>query len=166
MLTALLYNSDNLLLGTGRRLVLDRDTYPNIEFITGTVTDVLPDPINPSRFSKVIVRRDSSGAVHEFPAALVAGQTPQLPPPLSYSVQIDSFRLHWPCSCRLEMACTTWIWLFHIVPRRKAAAKPAQDFTRPETALLVHAISHQPRVPRFYSFSGECERREANIHVY
>ncbi|KAJ7210452.1 hypothetical protein GGX14DRAFT_625636, partial [Mycena pura] len=58
-----------------RRLVLDRDTYPNIEFITGTVTDVLPDPINPSRFSKVIVRRDSSGAVHEFPAALVADCT-------------------------------------------------------------------------------------------
>ncbi|KAJ7210450.1 hypothetical protein GGX14DRAFT_520458 [Mycena pura] len=58
-----------------RRLVLDRDTYPNIEFITGTVTDVLPDPTNPSRLSKVIVRKDSSGAVHEFPAALVADCT-------------------------------------------------------------------------------------------
>ncbi|KAJ7165799.1 hypothetical protein C8R46DRAFT_1096209 [Mycena filopes] len=56
-----------------RRLVLDRTMFPNIEFMTGTVTDVRPDPTNPSRISKVVVRTDS-GTV-ELESALVADCT-------------------------------------------------------------------------------------------
>ncbi|KAJ6524925.1 hypothetical protein B0H10DRAFT_2205951 [Mycena sp. CBHHK59/15] len=56
-----------------RRLVLDRGTYPNIEFMTGTVTDVRADPIDPSRLSKVLVRTESG--MQEFAAALVADCT-------------------------------------------------------------------------------------------
>ncbi|KAJ6601586.1 hypothetical protein B0H10DRAFT_1923651 [Mycena sp. CBHHK59/15] len=56
-----------------RRLVLDRGTYPNIEFMTGTVTDVRADPIDPSRLSKVLVRTESG--MQEFEAALVADCT-------------------------------------------------------------------------------------------
>ncbi|KAJ7705275.1 hypothetical protein B0H17DRAFT_1126136 [Mycena rosella] len=53
-----------------RCLVLDRDSYPNIEFITGTVTDVKLDPADHSQLSAVVVRRESG--VQEFAAALVA----------------------------------------------------------------------------------------------
>ncbi|KAJ7740952.1 hypothetical protein DFH07DRAFT_982126, partial [Mycena maculata] len=56
-----------------RRLVLNRDAYPNIEFITRTVTDVRPDPADHSRLNKVVVRTDSG--VQEFEAALVADCT-------------------------------------------------------------------------------------------
>ncbi|KAJ7457464.1 hypothetical protein FB451DRAFT_1353732 [Mycena latifolia] len=51
-----------------RRLVLDRSTYPNIEFMAGTVTDVQPDPMNHSRLSTVVVRTESR--TQKFPAAL------------------------------------------------------------------------------------------------
>lgn len=39
--------------------------------VTGTVTDVLPDPADESRLSTVVVRTESG--IREFPAALVAG---------------------------------------------------------------------------------------------
>jgi hypothetical protein len=57
----------------GRRLVTDKDAYPRIELLTGTVTDVLPDPAGHSRLSAVVVRTESG--LHEIPAALVAGQS-------------------------------------------------------------------------------------------
>ncbi|KAJ7472287.1 hypothetical protein B0H11DRAFT_1349448 [Mycena galericulata] len=53
-----------------RRLVLDREAYPNVQFITGTVTDVRPDPANPARLCTVIIRTDSSG-VSEVDATLI-----------------------------------------------------------------------------------------------
>ncbi|KAJ7093461.1 hypothetical protein B0H15DRAFT_882625 [Mycena belliarum] len=56
-----------------RRLVLDKDSYPNIELVTGTVTDVLPDPADHSRLSTVVVRMDSGE--QKFSAALVADCT-------------------------------------------------------------------------------------------
>ncbi|KAJ7066144.1 hypothetical protein C8F01DRAFT_694753 [Mycena amicta] len=56
-----------------RRLILDKKAYPNIEYLTGTVTDVLPDPAHPSRLSKIVVRTDAG--VQEIPAALVADCT-------------------------------------------------------------------------------------------
>ncbi|KAJ7489465.1 hypothetical protein FB451DRAFT_691135 [Mycena latifolia] len=56
-----------------RRLVLDRASYPNIELITGTVTDVRPDPTNHSRLNSVLVRTESG--LQEFTAALVADCT-------------------------------------------------------------------------------------------
>ncbi|KAJ6504251.1 hypothetical protein C8R47DRAFT_1210323 [Mycena vitilis] len=56
-----------------RRLVLDPSAYPNIEHITGAVTDVLPDPLDHTRVSKVLVRTESG--VQEFAAALVADCT-------------------------------------------------------------------------------------------
>ncbi|KAJ7101457.1 hypothetical protein B0H15DRAFT_816167 [Mycena belliarum] len=56
-----------------RRLVLDRDAYPNIEFIAGTVTDVRPDPTDHSRLNLVVVRTEAG--IREFPAVLVADCT-------------------------------------------------------------------------------------------
>ncbi|KAJ7712043.1 hypothetical protein B0H16DRAFT_1626511 [Mycena metata] len=56
-----------------RRLVLDRASFPNIEFMTGTVTDVLPDPANRSRLNKVVVRTESG--VDELEVTLVADCT-------------------------------------------------------------------------------------------
>ncbi|KAJ7031093.1 hypothetical protein C8F04DRAFT_1186148 [Mycena alexandri] len=56
-----------------RRLVLDRVSFPNIEFITGTVTDVRPDLTNPSRLNKVVVR--TAAGVNEFESVLVADCT-------------------------------------------------------------------------------------------
>ncbi|KAJ7463170.1 hypothetical protein FB451DRAFT_1139544 [Mycena latifolia] len=56
-----------------RRLVIDKDSYPHIELITGTVTDVLPDPADHSWLSTVVVRTESG--LREFPAALVADCT-------------------------------------------------------------------------------------------
>ncbi|KAJ7066179.1 hypothetical protein C8F01DRAFT_695638 [Mycena amicta] len=57
-----------------RRLVLDQDTYPNIEFTTGTVTDVVPNETDHSWLSKVVIRTDAGNA-QEVPAALVADCT-------------------------------------------------------------------------------------------
>ncbi|KAF7309216.1 hypothetical protein MKEN_01124400 [Mycena kentingensis (nom. inval.)] len=57
-----------------RRLVLDKDAYPNMEILTGTVTDVLPDEADPSRLSKVVYRTEA-GATEEISAALVADCT-------------------------------------------------------------------------------------------
>ncbi|KAJ6567770.1 hypothetical protein DFH09DRAFT_1314277 [Mycena vulgaris] len=54
-----------------RRLVLGRGSYPNIEFIAGTVTDVRPDPANHSRLNNVVVR--TASGTQEFSAVLVAG---------------------------------------------------------------------------------------------
>ncbi|KAJ7833743.1 hypothetical protein B0H13DRAFT_2110669 [Mycena leptocephala] len=56
-----------------RRLVMDKDAYPHIELLTGTVIDVLPDPADHSRLSAVVVRTESG--LHEIPAALVADCT-------------------------------------------------------------------------------------------
>ncbi|KAJ7932282.1 hypothetical protein B0H13DRAFT_2518783 [Mycena leptocephala] len=56
-----------------RRLVIDEDAYPHIELLTGTVTDVLPDPADHSRLSAVVVRTESG--LQEIPAALVADCT-------------------------------------------------------------------------------------------
>ncbi|KAK7050403.1 hypothetical protein R3P38DRAFT_2604937 [Favolaschia claudopus] len=56
-----------------RRLVLDKIAHPNIEYITGTVTDVLPSPTDHSRLSTVVVRTESG--IQEFEAALVADCT-------------------------------------------------------------------------------------------
>ncbi|KAJ6551259.1 hypothetical protein B0H19DRAFT_951110 [Mycena capillaripes] len=56
-----------------RRLVIDKDSYPNIELVTGTVTDVLSDPSDHSRLSTVVVRTESGP--QEFPAALVSDCT-------------------------------------------------------------------------------------------
>ncbi|KAJ7833742.1 hypothetical protein B0H13DRAFT_2678831 [Mycena leptocephala] len=56
-----------------RRLVSDKDAYPRIELLTGTVTDVLPDPAGHSRLSAVVVRTESG--LHEIPAVLVADCT-------------------------------------------------------------------------------------------
>ncbi|KAJ7066149.1 hypothetical protein C8F01DRAFT_1365750 [Mycena amicta] len=56
-----------------RRLILDKKSYPNIEYLTGAVTDVLPDPAHPSRLSKIVVRTDAG--IQEIPAALVADCT-------------------------------------------------------------------------------------------
>ncbi|KAJ6530365.1 hypothetical protein DFH09DRAFT_934243 [Mycena vulgaris] len=56
-----------------RRLVLDKDSYPNIQLITGTVTDIRPDPVDHSRLNTVVVRTESG--VQEFAAALVADCT-------------------------------------------------------------------------------------------
>ncbi|KAF7344200.1 hypothetical protein MVEN_01710500 [Mycena venus] len=56
-----------------RRLVLDKDSYPNIAQITGTVTDVVPDSADRLHLSAVVVKTVSG--VQEFPAALVADCT-------------------------------------------------------------------------------------------
>ncbi|KAJ6454306.1 hypothetical protein C8R47DRAFT_1167414 [Mycena vitilis] len=56
-----------------RRLVLDRERYPHVELMTGTVSDVVPDAKDPSRLGGVLVRTDSG--VQELPAALVADCT-------------------------------------------------------------------------------------------
>ncbi|KAK7016955.1 hypothetical protein R3P38DRAFT_2541121 [Favolaschia claudopus] len=56
-----------------RRLVLDKTAHPNIEYITGTVTDVLPSPTDHSRLSTVVIRTVSG--IQEFEAALVADCT-------------------------------------------------------------------------------------------
>ncbi|KAJ7066142.1 hypothetical protein C8F01DRAFT_1122312 [Mycena amicta] len=57
-----------------RRLVLDKDLYPSIELMTGTVTEVIPDPADASRICKVVVRNDQ-GAIRDISAALVADCT-------------------------------------------------------------------------------------------
>ncbi|KAJ7169345.1 hypothetical protein C8R43DRAFT_1060176 [Mycena crocata] len=57
-----------------RRLVLDQESYPNIKFTAGTVTDVLPDPTSPKSLKSVVVRTES-GVTESFPAALVADCT-------------------------------------------------------------------------------------------
>ncbi|KAF7310059.1 hypothetical protein MIND_00378900 [Mycena indigotica] len=57
-----------------RRLVLDHDAYPDIEFAAGTVIDVLPDEADPSRLGKAVIRLDT-GMVQEVPAALIADCT-------------------------------------------------------------------------------------------
>ncbi|KAF7293767.1 hypothetical protein HMN09_01172000 [Mycena chlorophos] len=57
-----------------RRLVLDPETYPNISFRTGTVTDVVPDPADHTRLSQIIFRNDA-GTVETIDAALVADCT-------------------------------------------------------------------------------------------
>ncbi|KAJ6620781.1 hypothetical protein B0H10DRAFT_2215767 [Mycena sp. CBHHK59/15] len=54
---------------TLRRLVLRQGSHPNVEMITGTVSDVRPDPANHSSLNKVIVKTDSG--VREFSAVLV-----------------------------------------------------------------------------------------------
>ncbi|KAF7310045.1 hypothetical protein MIND_00377500 [Mycena indigotica] len=56
-----------------RRLILDKTIYPNIEYLAGTVTDVVPDPANASRLGKVVVRTRSG--IQEVSAALVADCT-------------------------------------------------------------------------------------------
>ncbi|KAJ7171764.1 hypothetical protein C8R43DRAFT_979363 [Mycena crocata] len=56
-----------------RRLVLDHDSYPNVQFMTGSVIDVRPDSADHSRLSKVLVRTDTG--VQELDAALVADCT-------------------------------------------------------------------------------------------
>ncbi|KAJ7673730.1 hypothetical protein DFH06DRAFT_1081560 [Mycena polygramma] len=56
-----------------RRLVIDKDSYPHIQQVTGTVVDVLPDTRNASRPASVLVRTESG--IQEFPAALVADCT-------------------------------------------------------------------------------------------
>ncbi|KAF7308200.1 hypothetical protein HMN09_00667800 [Mycena chlorophos] len=57
-----------------RRLVLDKDLYPNIETMTGTVIDIILDLADESRIAKVAVR-DEQGAIREIAAALVADCT-------------------------------------------------------------------------------------------
>ncbi|KAJ7737143.1 hypothetical protein DFH07DRAFT_985703, partial [Mycena maculata] len=52
-----------------RRLVID-ESYPNIELVKGTVTDVLPDPADDSRLHAVVVRTEDG--LQEFPAVLVS----------------------------------------------------------------------------------------------
>ncbi|KAJ7123948.1 hypothetical protein C8R43DRAFT_899299 [Mycena crocata] len=56
-----------------RRLVIDKDAYPNIELIAGTVTDVLPDPADHSRLKTIVVRTEAG--MREFSAALIADCT-------------------------------------------------------------------------------------------
>ncbi|KAJ7673966.1 hypothetical protein DFH06DRAFT_1319082 [Mycena polygramma] len=56
-----------------RRLILDKDAYPNIELVSGMVTDMLPDPADHSLLGRVVVRTDTG--VQDFPAALVADCT-------------------------------------------------------------------------------------------
>ncbi|KAJ7621135.1 hypothetical protein FB45DRAFT_1092618 [Roridomyces roridus] len=53
-----------------RRLVLDRNAYPNIEYMAGTVTDIRPDPLDHSRLNTVVIRTDTGA--QEFQASLVA----------------------------------------------------------------------------------------------
>ncbi|KAF7310062.1 hypothetical protein MIND_00379200 [Mycena indigotica] len=57
-----------------RRLVLDHDAYPDIEFAAGTVIDVLADAADPSRLGKAVIRLDT-GMVQEVPAVLIADCT-------------------------------------------------------------------------------------------
>ncbi|KAJ7195833.1 hypothetical protein GGX14DRAFT_376714 [Mycena pura] len=57
-----------------RRLVLDKASYPNIELVPDTVTDILPDPQDRSRLRTVVVRTESS-SLREFPASLVVDCT-------------------------------------------------------------------------------------------
>jgi hypothetical protein len=54
-------------------MVMDKDAYPHIELLTGTVIDVLPDPADHLRLRAVVVRTESG--LQEFSAALVAGQS-------------------------------------------------------------------------------------------
>ncbi|KAF7308206.1 hypothetical protein HMN09_00668500 [Mycena chlorophos] len=54
-----------------RRLVLDREAYPNISIKAGTVTDVVPDPANKAKLSQVVFRNEA-GTVETVDAALVA----------------------------------------------------------------------------------------------
>ncbi|KAJ7658947.1 hypothetical protein B0H17DRAFT_343339 [Mycena rosella] len=56
-----------------RRLVLDKSEYPNIELMTGTVTNVRADPADRARLSTVVVRTDFG--VQELRAVLVADCT-------------------------------------------------------------------------------------------
>ncbi|KAF7310051.1 hypothetical protein MIND_00378100 [Mycena indigotica] len=53
--------------------MLNKSDYPNIEYLTGTVTDIVPDPTDPSRLSKVVVRTDFD--VQELHTTLVADCT-------------------------------------------------------------------------------------------
>ena len=55
-----------------RRLVLDSTRYPNIEYITGTVTEYHADPRSPTVLRKVTVSKLGSGTV-ELDADLVLG---------------------------------------------------------------------------------------------
>nr|GAT55263.1 predicted protein [Mycena chlorophos] len=57
-----------------RRLVLDREAYPNITISPGTVTDVVPDPTDPTKLSQIVFRNDA-GTVETVDAALVADCT-------------------------------------------------------------------------------------------
>ncbi|KAJ7814291.1 hypothetical protein B0H14DRAFT_2522274 [Mycena olivaceomarginata] len=56
-----------------RRLVLNRDSYPNIEYISGTVIDIGVDSTDSSRLNKVVVRSESG--LKEISAVLVADCT-------------------------------------------------------------------------------------------
>ncbi|KAJ7840164.1 hypothetical protein B0H14DRAFT_3140542 [Mycena olivaceomarginata] len=56
-----------------RRLVLNRHSYPNIEYISGTVIDIGVDSTDSSRLNKVVVRSESG--LKEIPAVLVADCT-------------------------------------------------------------------------------------------
>ncbi|KAK7052361.1 hypothetical protein R3P38DRAFT_2859936 [Favolaschia claudopus] len=63
----------DILQAVNRRLVLDKAAYPDIEFLTGTVNDVKPNPTDHSRLSTVVVRTESG--IQEVEAALVADCT-------------------------------------------------------------------------------------------
>ncbi|KAF7310049.1 hypothetical protein MIND_00377900 [Mycena indigotica] len=54
-----------------RRLVLDKELYPNISWMTGTVVGTSISPTDPLRIDKVVVRSEA-GVVEEMPAMLVA----------------------------------------------------------------------------------------------
>ncbi|KAF7322200.1 hypothetical protein MKEN_00744500 [Mycena kentingensis (nom. inval.)] len=53
-----------------RCVVLDKTSYPNIEYMVGTVTDATPDPQDPTRLGHVVVRTEQ-GSAENIPAALV-----------------------------------------------------------------------------------------------
>ncbi|KAF7322192.1 hypothetical protein MKEN_00743700 [Mycena kentingensis (nom. inval.)] len=53
-----------------RCVLFDKTSYPNIEYIVGTVTDATPDPRDPTRLRHVVVRTEQ-GSVENIPAALV-----------------------------------------------------------------------------------------------
>lgn len=55
-----------------RRLVLNKNNYPNLEQLSGTVTGVVPDPSDRSRIQQVTVRT-SDGEI-DIDAALVVGK--------------------------------------------------------------------------------------------
>ena len=46
-----------------RRLVLDKTRFPNIEQITGTITEIHPDKMNSSRVGSITVREEGSDMV-------------------------------------------------------------------------------------------------------
>lgn len=100
-----------------RRLVLDSTKYPNIEFITGSVTEYRANPGNPKALDKVIAV--SGGETVEFNADLVLGWCNFLAKFRQSSLTKSGFfRLHWFISYRDKDAQERRLWIRRQISQR------------------------------------------------